>query len=54
MVTLSVKRSAIEGVWVWGCQHIKDEDSGENGVAFVIRGHKDGAWHILDEKGKRL
>lgn len=53
LVTLSTKEERLlEGVDQAFSTTYKDEDSGENGVALL--GHKDGAWHILDEKGETI
>ena len=49
LVTLSTKEERLlEGVDQAFSTTYKDEDSGENGVALL--GHKDGVWHVLDEK----
>lgn len=53
LVTLSTKEERLlEGVDQAFSTTYKDEDSGENGVALL--GYKDGAWHILDEKGETI
>lgn len=53
LVTLSTKEERLlEGVDQAFSTTYKDEDSGETGVALL--GHKDGAWHILDEKGDTI
>ena len=53
LVTLSTKEERLlEGVDQAFSTTYKDEDSGETGVALL--GHKDGAWHILDEKGETI
>ena len=53
LVTLSTKEERLlEGVDQAFSTTYKDEVSGENGVALL--GHKDGAWHILDEKGETI
>lgn len=53
LVTLSTKEERLlEGVDQAFSTTYKDEDGGENGVALL--GHKDGAWHILDEKGETI
>lgn len=53
LVTLSTKEERLlEGVDQAFSTTYKDEDSGENGVALL--GHKDGAWHVLDEKGETI
>lgn len=53
LVTLSTKEERLlEGVDQAFSTTYKDEDSGENGVALL--GHKDGAWHILDDKGETI
>lgn len=53
LVTLSTKEERLlEGVDQAFSTTYKDEDRGENGVALL--GHKDGAWHILDEKGETI
>ena len=53
LVTLSTKEERLlEGVDQAFSTTYKDEDSGENGVALL--GHKDGVWHILDEKGETI
>ena len=53
LVTLSTKEERLlEGVDQAFSTTYKDEDSGETGVALL--GHKDGVWHILDEKGETI
>ena len=53
LVTLSTKEERLlEGVDQAFSTTYKDEDNGETGVALL--GHKDGAWHILDEKGETI
>mgnify|MGYP007094072736 FL=1 len=53
LVTLSTKEERLlEGVDQAFSTTYKDEDSGENGVALL--GHKDGVWHVLDEKGETI
>ena len=53
LVTLSTKEERLlEGVDQAFSTTYKDEDSGETGVALL--GHKDGVWHVLDEKGETI
>ena len=53
LVTLSTKEERLlEGVDQAFSTTYKDEDNGETGVSLL--GHKDGAWHILDEKGETI
>ena len=53
LVTLSTKEERLlEGVDQAFSITYKDEDSGETGVALL--GHKDGVWHVLDEKGETI
>lgn len=53
LVTLSTKEERLlEGVDQAFSTTYKDEDSGETGVTLL--GHKDGVWHVLDEKGETI